>query len=472
MYGNNTIPKAYRVGIIAAPFIFYIIYWFADGAIWCADSISYVTMYDAREPLYPLILAMVRRVVGYRESLPVEAQPYLFYVAGIQSLLAAYAVISLTRFLTARYRLSGPVSIAVMMIPLGVSILNRYAARRGSMYSNCILTEGIAISLYLLLFRYELEYILTGRRGAFIASALISFAGISLRKQMYVMIGLIIAGGIVRAFLYIRSKERLKPIISSLACAVIVIMAAALFDHTYNYVLRGTFIGHTEDNRFVATMAFYTAEREDVSYIDPGLREVFLEIYDECDQNGYLYHSAPRGPVESVNHFSDNYDHIQLDVMQPHLERTVEELEYDRLKDAQSHSEKMDMVREEFNSSLLSHHTGRVFKVILYNFVSGLVLTAARFSYVFILYAVVVYAVFVYLAVNAVKRKAEPDALVLTVMTAAGIILNSALVSAVIFCQTRYMIYNMPLLYIAVVILFIKNRRNVNPDRITESDNV
>ena len=148
--------------IVVIPLLFYMAYWIYDGAIWCADSMSYVVMYDSREPLYPTLLALFRHLIPIDESLPMEEQRYLFWVVGVQSILAALSVSVLVIYLVRQLKLSKWMGYILMMIPLGVSLLNRYAAKRGSMYSNCILTEGITISIFLLFIRFVYEYMITG----------------------------------------------------------------------------------------------------------------------------------------------------------------------------------------------------------------------------------------------------------------------------------------------------------------------
>ena len=135
MHTENPVRiKAYLISLFAIPVLFYMEYWLIDGAVWCADSVSYVVMYDSREPLYPLILALLRKIVGIRESLPVEEQPYLFWVAGLQSILAGVSVGSLVTYLVKRFKVGIRTGYALIAIPILVSLLNRYAARRGSMY--------------------------------------------------------------------------------------------------------------------------------------------------------------------------------------------------------------------------------------------------------------------------------------------------------------------------------------------------
>ena len=54
---------------------------------------------------------------------------------------------------------------------------------------------------------------------------------------------------------------------------------------------------------------------------------------------------------------------------------------------------------------------------------------------------------------NSCKKKWTGCRAILAVYTLLAVMINVAVVSATIFCQTRYMIYNMPLFYISLVLL-------------------
>ncbi len=437
--------------IVVIPLLFYIAYWIYDGAVWCADSMSYVVMYDSREPLYPTLLALFRHLIPIDESLPMEEQRYLFWVVGVQSILAAVSVSVLVIYLVRQLKLSKWMGYILMMIPLGVSLLNRYAAKRGSMYSNCILTEGITISIFLLFIRFVYEYMITGSRRSLVISVGLTILGVATRKQMYVLLALLVIV-VVYVGLLSGSRNIGKTAVTCILCVALALGIPALYDCAYNYILRGDFTRHTEDNRFVSTMAIYTAEREYAEYIDPGLKDIWLEIYDECDAAGFLYHSAPDGWLNAVRHFEENYDHIQLDVMQVVLERTADHTGMEKVDRNELHSARMDAIRSEFNSSLLPHEVGKLMHIFINNLLAGLVLTVAKLHPVLCIYAVIAYVLYLGLLVVHIRRGNRQIAC-FAGLTLAGILVNVALVSAVIFCQTRYTIYLMTPFYIALALM-------------------
>ena len=470
------------------PLAFYLAFGVLDGAVWCADSDSYVRMYDSREPLYPTLLALVRFICGVGPEADPTNNLSLTVMALIQSIFAGLATGSLVTFLVKTYlpnafaedkvfgrrvctaggrskaevvrKREQMLAYILMCVPLGVSLLNRFAASRASMYSNSIMTEGIAISLYLLAFRFILDYMISDDKRAFKCSCFIVFVGITLRKQMFVLLCLLCIAVIYRSIVCpiaenIKNKDKnsalifLKGLLCLILSVAVTVGAAMAVDCTYNKLVRGSFIIHTEDNRFVTTMALYTAEREYVEFIDPELKDIYLKIYDECDRNKWLMHDAPSGWYEAVDHFADNYDHIQLDTMQWALRDFVTSGSYKGFAPGMTETEKIDAVRYSFNASLLPHENGRLLTVFANNLLNGLVNTVAKKNIPLCIYALVIYLVFVAFAVRAHGRKQK----ILVVMTVLSLLGNLALVSAVIFSQTRYMIYNMPLFYMTLLIM-------------------
>ena len=435
------------------PMLFYIFFWLFDGVVWCADTNSYVELNPSREPFYPIFLSLFRALFGAETTLWNGQYLYLFVAVGVQSILAAVTTSIMALFLKKEYKLDILCSYAVMALPMMTSLLCRFAANMASMYTNSIMTESLAISIYLLFFRFLIDYVIHYSRRAMWACILLSFIGISVRKQMLVCLALIIIGII---YVCTRTKAGLiKGVLNAVLLSLLVLTCVKALDLGYNRVVRGKWMTHTEDNRFITTMAIYTADREYVEYIDPRLQALFLQIYDICDENGWLMNSEPTGIYNRSEHFSNNYDHIQLDTMQQILLSVKDTGEYDFLGEG----EVMDLIRESFNASLLPHEVGRLLKVFGINYITGMVTTVSQNRPIFYWYTLVIFVVYIGLLVrNIVKERRLSPASIMGICVLLGIIGNVSLVSAVIFCQTRYTIYNMALFYMAMVVMVADTR--------------
>lgn len=296
---------------------FYLFFAFYDGAVICVDSPSYINMEISREPLYPILLLIFRQVFS------AAGDGYLLGVVIFQSILAACAAFSLTCFLRKELKLSKVASFVILIIPLMTSLLCRFAAKRSSMYSNSILTEGIATSLFLLFSRYLIDYCIRGKKKTLFAAAFISFLLVSTRKQMVVTILLLILGIIWRS---IKEKTGKKGFFILMVCILSIGSGNYLLDCSYNYCVRGSFSRHANDDRFINTVVIYASEKEDGEAIKKDdTRELFEQIYDICDEGGYLMHSAGQGWYERSAHFGDYYDCIQINTLWPAMEQYVRE---------------------------------------------------------------------------------------------------------------------------------------------------
>ena len=427
--------------------VFYLFFAFYDGVVICADSPSYIDMSISRECFYPILLAILRFL---------SAPYYLMIVVVLQSLLAAYCTFNVTIYLKRQFQLNTFITIIIFAIPCLVSLLNRFAAGRASMYSNSILTEGITISLFLLFFRYLLDYLINYTKKALIIASSLSFILISTRKQMYLTLFLLFI-----VILYIQTKKdkiilikkknALISTLSSLGICIVIFLGSFLLDHSYNYVLRGEFTGHSSDNRFLMTMIFYTSEREYSQALPEEMQSLFLSIYNKCEDNGYLMHSAGDGWYAQVEHFGDHYDNIQIDTMWP----TIQSYAATHINSEYTGRElATDNVTHQMIKALLPATVGRILHVLWNNLLSGLVTTIAQRKVILIWYSLIAYFAYIVLLVNHIRtHHGLTAASLFGLLTLISILVNVLLVSSVIFCQTRYTIYNMPIFYISGLIL-------------------
>ena len=429
--------------MLAICLCFYLFFAFYDGAVICVDSPGYISMRLSREPFYPLLLAFFRKLFS---SFPNDF--YLTAVAFFQSILMAAATWTLVRYIWKELRLPRLIAFLSLLMPLAVSFLCRFAAKRESMYSNSILTEGIAISLYLLFFRYLLEYCIHQSKKSLLLSSILVFIMISTRKQMFVTLALLVLCILIVNIVH---KKAFRGILVLSLCTLAIVGSATLLDMGYNYTLRGNAVRHTNDNRFITTMAFYTAERSDAAYInDEEVRDVFLEVYDVCDQKGYLKHSAEEGWFNRVTHFGDYYDCIQINTMGPIITQYVQE-HYEGGE--VELGKKVDQIMSTINISVMPHNAMNILGSFLDNVLSGLITTVAKRNILLNWYSFFIYIIYILLLIWNIRVRGHIKTAVLAGLTLLAIIGNVTLVSLVIFCQTRYTIYNMGLFYICLIIM-------------------
>ena len=150
---ENLFPLVMLLGSLA----FYLFFAFYDGAVICVDSSTYIGMSFAREPFYPLLLAFFRFF---------NPENYLLHVVILQSLLMAFSSWILADYLRKKLHIHKLYSIILYLLPIATSLLCRFAAKRASMYTNSIMTEGICTSLYLLFIYFLHSNMISMEAGA------------------------------------------------------------------------------------------------------------------------------------------------------------------------------------------------------------------------------------------------------------------------------------------------------------------
>lgn len=439
--------------------VFYLFFAFGDGPYLSPDSETYITMSLHREPLYSLFLALMRALFGP------DREKYLMAAIVVQSLLTAAASWAIPAFLYRKLSLPKPVACLLLAMPFAVSLLCRFGAGRRAMYSTSIESEALALPLFLLFFRFLAAYVMDERSRLKNLCITIFFCIllISIRKQMYAALLILM---VVLFAEMLSSKCWKKGLLSLAVSALTVLLAVTGLDLSYNTVLRGETVRHSGDSRFLLTMIFYTAERSYGGKIDdPAIRELFYDIYDTCDKAGYLKHSAPDGWLPRVNHFGDHYDHIQIDTLRPGV------TDYVAANEPGTETEmaaRVDEIMQTMTGSLLPSCLPSMIGCFFDNMLSGLVTTVSMRTFLLSIAALILYAGYLSLTVLCIvrtkrccapgtsvftKKKARPEVVQFSMLVLLCIIVNVAVVSAVIFCQSRYTIYNMPLFYMGGILM-------------------
>ena len=442
MRERKTEERSFWLWLGLAMAAFYVLAALLEGCRLYPDSESYILLDISREPLYSLFLALVRLLFGW------GGQSFWLQAAAlVQSLITAWAGWYFVRRCAGLFRLRRGESLALALCTLLPSLLCRFFANRRAMYSYSIITESLAFPLFLVFFTFLLAYALRGGRRDFAEAAVLAFLLISLRKQMYITLPLLLLAALWRG---LRARRLLlRAGLALLTCAA-VLLGNSLLDRGFNYALRGEALRHTGDMRFVTTMLLYTAQPEDAeAFRDAELRGLFEEILQKADEKQLLRRFAPADWFGRSLFFMNHYDYIQFDCLGKALTAHLKQTEgLDEIASAQE----MDRLFNGLNAALLPVGWTRLLGTAADSFGMGLVNTVAAMKRPLIPVTALLYAAFLVLLVLSIRRRREDEA-VLACLALAAILGNVALVSLTIFCQPRYTLYNMPVFYAALLLL-------------------
>ena len=485
---------AFSIGAFALPAVFYLGMALKDGPVICVDSPSYIGMDFTREPIYPLFLWVLRSIctkIGFTDYMYGQ-EPYLFVAVIIQSIVWVIAAYTLGRFVyrQASQAIAGKRAIALgfiaVLLQIGVAVLNRFVANRGSMYSECIMTESLAMPLFVMFSVELIRSFIDYDRNAFVRLAILGFLIGGIRKQM--LITLIMWGGCAFIlYLFVKRYRDFRKFLFVLLAVLISFAGITLMDRTYNLAVRSVFAGRVGDNKGGLNTLLYTAlpeDRELFSQVEskyPGITALYDEIYAECIAQGLTIDTAPGYELKEkstifssdwvamVDHYAQSYDVIGFDVTLPIIDSYVEEhypdLDYTHHQIIENKIEGVmfkTLLKNGFNRIRTGTDRGIAY-VFWGNVVKAFVMSDANISpRVLIPISFVIYGIFLVLmiwtGIKCLDRKGTPPGvitfrhtvLVMGLVVFMGIAVNSFVTGSLIFPQPRYMCYSMGLFYLTL----------------------
>jgi hypothetical protein len=483
---NNRGTEAFLLLSFALLAIFFIGIALFDGPIWCVDTPSYVDMDFIREPVYPLFLMLLRRLF---ETLNITATPYglpayLTLAVVLQSALWAFSATHLGAFIlnatsSLGQKKSRFLSIAAMLSQVGVSVINRFIANRGSMYSESLMTESLAMPLYVILTvelvksfdHYDLKSILK----LFFLGVLM----VSIRKQM--LIGLIMWGfASFVIHLFVKRHRSLNHFSQTVIALVVAMVVIALFDRGYNLAVRGVFSSHVGNSKGGLDTVLYTATAEDAAlFADadpekfPQMQELYTKIYNTCVEQQLTIDFAPGYELKEkssvlnsdwasmASHYADSYDVIGFDVVLPICDDYVAE-HFPELDSVHAQL-KENQVEDQLFKTLLKNAVSNIFKgtdrgafyVLTANILKAFVISNANMSpKILRTVSAVIYVLYLGVFIALLPKKSSSQKyLIMRLMfiVLAGIAINSVVTGSMIFPQPRYMCYGMGLFYLSIL---------------------
>lgn len=431
------------IGLFILCMGFYLFFPFYDGPVWCKDSPSYASMGITREPLYPTFLWIFRKLFG--------EEGYLMPVVIAQSILAAYATWKLAVTIK-KYKGTRMLAVLSVCFQFGVTFLCRFVAIRGSSYIDSIMTEGLGLSLYVLFIVQLYKYIMEEKKRNLVGVAFMAVLLVNLRKQMMLSLCLM---AVVFVLYYLIKQRKIKKLLLLLLLTVVLFGTCKLTDRVYNYCVRGAFIEHSGNSHGVLCTLIYTSKETDEElFEDETLKALYMEIMAQADEQQLRVIYAPEDWVDLSSHYADSYDAIGYGIINPVIQNYVAE------NYACSQVEgvlKFDEYCEKITGILIGQEKGDLIRVLSANIWKGFVNSIARVNSLLNIYAVGVYGLYLLLYIWAVRKKKNwtmpEETISFAEIVLLGVMGNSLVVGVTIFCQPRYMIYNMGLFYSALSIL-------------------
>ena len=426
--GRNNLEIWVFVGLVAG----FVVQFLINGVSLSVDSERFVLFSTIASPLYPWILAAFRAVFG-------EGR-YFFFVALFQNVFAAFSCFCLVTFLKKEFRLNNAMYILLAATVYATFLIQKFFTSSGLVVINAILTEGIAIPLYFLYTLHMLRSAIYREKRAYLLAVLFSFLMVITRGQLYWTVAATALMGF-RVFVPEENQQGMRRLAVRLApvlLAVAVGVAAMLAECTNTLIQGGIFRPVTAGRDVVLTTAFFCSDPQDGERFEEGSIEriIFDDVYVYIEENQASLNHHEGDIFSWYDFFSNAYDPLKDQV----------------ILSINTYAQEPVGIWSPLTRGLVADNWPDILGQAVRNFYVGLMRSVAVFhryinGLAILFYVYCIGYIFLF-------RKNQALA---SVCTALGTVLFCTLLNALfvafgVFALSRYMFYNLPVLYTLALI--------------------
>lgn len=408
------------------------------------DSNQYIAMHIHREPLYPFFLWIFRTLLG--------EENYLECVRFLQNVIAAFSVVWLTACVRREFSLKNFMTLLVCLLQLAPHVITPLFSVSRLVLSNGIISEALVLPFFYLFTAECLKMVFDqSKRAAGASLALALLLSLTRGQMMFA----ILLWMVMALFLLIGEKKGKKAGIVLLG-VVLAFGCRTFLVKSYNFAFNGHFINNTFGEVGMLANVLYAADRSDGERIeDETVREYFYLSYDLAQEQQANYQYAPDGFLNRAAHLEQYHDMLKFDLIEePWRERHDSEGFLDYIPE----NVESDRMAGIIIKSLLPSVFGRWLYDYMALSVYGLIRSIAVVHPLLNWYALLVYAFVIALAIVTFCRDRGSKAVRVAAFALLTVAANVYATSLIIMCLSRYMIYGLPVFYIAALLLLYENK--------------
>lgn len=419
------------------------------------DSFQYLNHQPMRDPVYSLFLQLLILVFGSH---------FEFALRLIQNILAVVCTYYAYKSITSNLKLPMMFRFATGMLLIVPHIITPLIAQSHLIMTNAILTEGIALSLYYVWFAWLIEIIVNVNgnpdtkfiRKRAIQSLLLALVLSMVRGQMIVCI---IMWLIIVGYAYIVLKKY-KSLAISIAAFLITFVFKSVFTGCYNYLENGFYTSTISTSPMMLANVVYVTQPEDlpVDESDEYL-SCYRGIIEDSKAAGVLLYDGQTGLLDNALKHEQVHEEINF----TYIENRTRELVYNQYGLDNNNYYAMRIELEKICKEMTTRFIPYVAGKYIHNYFSmvmlGLVRSVAVEKAGLWIYAILIYVIAVILTIVSLFRNRKCAAayvMIAVIICIGGTVCGTCLA---IQCISRYMMYNLPMFYIAGMALITSLRK-------------
>lgn len=427
--------------------------------VYTGDTFQYENQMVMREPGYPLLIQFLRFL---------SPEGHYRILTALQNLLAVAANTAVIAFLRRRFHLNMPVSLLFAVILLAPHVMTPVFASTHLVLTNSLMTEGILFSMYPLAVMSLLDMMWSGKpvgRESFRTIGLFFLLSLVRGQMMVLFVVWFLTAYVLTVRNAVKRTEETgnranalelaeniakQGLLAALAAVIIVFAARTVVVRVYNYCEQGLFVDTASGKAMAFANVLYVADREDGAVIeDDALRELFYEMYDSADADRMNYKYAPSGILNKAAYHEKCHDELNFTYFAEPAKRYVGDRKGIYTDRYQRLMIEIDEIASQMSAQLMPRVIGRYAMNYMNIIALGFVRTVAYENVFLAWYAVLIYAVVVALTIPLWRKNAGGMAASFMAVMLLTIVGNVCATALMIQCISRYMIYNLPLFYMA-----------------------
>lgn len=416
-----------------------------DGVVWGVDTQGYLNMDISREAGYPLFLHLLILLFGESRFAQVAVI--------LQFILLGTSILLLTNGVKKLWNLSDWSVFVVWGIQIFFLILLKFGSGLGVIYTNTLLTEGITYPVYFLFFKTVLQLNREYSRKELFELLLYCSILTFIRTHLAVTYIAVLFFWLIQVMVKRFPIKKWAGMVGGCLLSLVIVMGG---QKIYTYVLYGVPAGTVGSNSFFMVSGLYHAQEDDEKLFElEEEKTVFRELYQLSLQREANYQFAEsNGFLPLTEHYAQNFDIVKFRVVSPYLYEYLTSTQ--DMKGVQAQIA-MDQWNKRIGFPLFLKHLNGKTAQFFQECLRGYMRTVAKGEGKFLFLVLVIYLIYFCFLIYSFRFKDEGvkaagwGALFVLIVSTGNIVLTAFM----IFCEPRYVLYNMVPFYITGYLLVL-----------------
>lgn len=436
--------------------LIFVVIFAIDGVVVEKDTAGYLNMSPAREAGYSLFLKVLSILFGSH---------FMVMAVTLQMILSVTAICLLTFTVQKLWKLNTFSLYVIWGVQFVFLLLCRFGSGQQAVYASMVLTEGLTYAIYALYFKSILqlnhEFKVARLCEILLYCGLLAF----IRTQLMVACMGLLA---LMFFKVIFKQASWKQGLIVLAGGLLTIVAVSGGQKMYIHALYGVDSGIIGSNSFLLTSGLYGADEKDAElFEDAEEKTIFQQLYTLAMEREANYQYAPEsGFLNQTEYYIWHFDILKFEIISPWF---TEYLNDKGVTNGVQIELIIDEYAKKIGMPLFLDNLSQKLSVMGQGCMQGYMRTIAKSSLILLPFVILAYVIYIALIILCFRDKKDKSVAWAGLFVFLMITGNILVTAFMIFCEPRYILYNMVPFYIMGYVMLTKVYEGIKEKRKDDS---